>query len=175
MTNIPSLFFGIVSTVAVIMAMQFKSIKLSLVFQVICNVAGALSFIATGAVSGCGLSVIGVTQAFVFLLFRLKNKEPASYLAWIFAAAFLGCSAMTFEKSIDILSMLAALTCAFGLAQKKSSLYRIFMLLNGIFWLSYDIFSGAYGMIPSHSITVISSVIGIIRIDINQSSKKAKA
>ena len=67
---------------------------------------------------------------------------------------------------------MAALTCAFSLVQEKPSLYRIFMLLNGIIWMIYDINVGAYTMIISHIATALSAGIGIIRLDIKPKGKK---
>lgn len=175
MTDIISSVFGIVAAATALMSMQFKSIKLSLLFQVICNVAGALSFIVVGGISGCGLSVVAIAQSLVFLLMRMSEKEPPAWLGTAFAGLFLVVSAMTFEVLADVFSMLAALACALALAQKRSSNYRVFLLLNGVMWMAYDIFVCAYGMIPSHLLTVASALIGMIRIDIPAARKNKNA
>ena len=58
-----------------------------------------------------------------------------------------------------------------SIAQKKPSGYRIFMLLNGIIWMVYDVSVSAYTMILSHVVTTLSALIGIIRLDIKKIHK----
>ena len=78
----------------------------------------------------------------------------------------MACSVATLKGWLDLVPMLAAVLCAIGLAQKKPKNYRIVLLLNGIIWLIYDVFVGAYTMLASHIITVGSALLGIIRLDI---------
>ena len=63
---------------------------------------------------------------------------------------------------------MAAVTCALALSQEKPSVYRIFMLANGLIWVVYDVSVGAYTMIISHAVTAASALIGIIRLDIKK-------
>ena len=41
-------------------------------------------------------------------------------------------------------------------------------MLNGAVWIIYDVSVGAYTMIITHIITVLSALIGIIRFDIKK-------
>ena len=119
--------------------------------------------------SGCGIYIVALVQSIVFYVFRRKEKDAAPmWLVFVFVAAFLGCSVATYQKPEDIFSAVAALTCALSIAQKKPSGYRIFMLLNGIIWMIYDVSVSAYTMILSHIVTTLSAVVGIIRLDIKK-------
>lgn len=87
---------------------------------------------------------------------------------WIFVAVFIGCATATYRNAFDIISGIAALTCAFAIAQEESSGYRLFMLANGLLWSVYDVSVGAYTMIISHFVTALSAIIGIIRFDLKK-------
>ena len=90
----------------------------------------------------------------------------------VILAAYGGCSAFMFAGWIDIFPMVAAVLCAFGIAQKKATNYRIIMLLNRSGWSVYDLVMGAYTMLASHIFTVASALLGIIRLDLLPKFKK---
>lgn len=152
--------------------MQLKNIRAVLIFNVICNASGMASYLIGGNVSGCGLYAVAVVQSALFLVYRLKNKDTPSFWTWVFSAAFLLCSLLTFEVPADLFSMLAAVACALALAQKNPSHYRLIMLANAALWMAYDIVVGAYAMLPAHIITGISAIIGIVRMDLKLFGKK---
>ncbi|MBE6552531.1 MAG: YgjV family protein [Ruminococcaceae bacterium] len=168
MTYILSQIFGIVSSAAAILSLQTKSIKLVLIFQLLCNSSGAVSYILTGGLSGCGIYVIAILQSLIYSIYRIKEKKAPKALAAVFISAYIICSVLTFRAPIDILSAAAAMTCAFALIQERSSVYRLFILANGTIWLFYDLTLGAYTMMFSHVATVISATVGIIRFDIKK-------
>lgn len=160
---------GAVVSIAALLSMQFKNLKYVLIFQLICNVVGSLSYILLdGGLSGFGIYAVALTQTIVFFSIRLYNKKAPVYLAYLFSALFLLCSLLTYKSYNDIFPLIAAQTCAFAISQEKSSNYRVLMLFNGCIWTIYDINVQAYTMIISHVITAISAIVGIIRLDLNK-------
>ena len=168
MNQILSLIFGLIVSIAAVVSMQIKDIKRILICQLVCNAAGALSYIFVGGISGCGIYLAAIFQSLVYFLFRITNKNAPRYLAVIFLFVFLLCSISTYQGTEDIISAAAAITCALGLAQEKASGYRICMLLNGIIWTLYDINVTAYSMIIPHMAVAISSGIGMVRFDMKK-------
>ena len=165
-----SQILGLIIFVSVIASMQFKNIVAVLVCQLICNGLGALNFILMGSYSGCGIYIVAFLQTLVFFWIRSRNKKAPWGVSVLFVFLFLMCSVVTYKIPADIISGIAALTCALSLVQKNSAYYRLFMFANGIIWIVYDLSIGAYSMIPSHAATFISAGIGILRLDL----KKAK-
>ena len=163
---------GLVGSLAAILSMQLKSIKHILVCQLVCNGIGAISYILLGGLSGCGIYLVALLQTISYSYFRIKEKKAPKWLAVTFIIAYLLCAIATYQGPTDLISALAALTCAMSLIQEKASGYRFFMLLNGSFWVIYDITVGAYAMIISHVATAISAAVGIIRLDIKSKNKK---
>ncbi len=159
---------GLIVSVAAIISMQLKNIKFILVCQLICNGVGSLSYILLGGFSGCGIYLLALTQSIVYYLFRIKQKKVPIFIAIIFICMYLLCSLTSYKGLSDLFSATAALTCALSLIQEKPSRYRVFMLLNGLIWMIYDIKLGAYTMIISHMATALSSCVGIIRLDLKR-------
>lgn len=169
-----SQIFGIIASITALGSLQFKNIIVVLVLQAICNAAGAASFVFAGGISACGIYLVAVLQSLVFLVYRLKGKTAPNIFTWVFAALFVLCSALTYSVPADLISMLAAITCALALAQKNSTVYRIIIAINGTLWVIYDLVMAAYGMVPAHIITIASALIGIIRLDLKLFKKNNK-
>ena len=160
---------GLIVSVAAIVSMQLKNVKWILVCQLICNGIGALSYILLDGLSGCGIYLVALLQSIVFYIYRQgEEKDTPPWMVFIFIFSFIGCSIATYKTPTDIISAIAAMTCALSIAQKKPSGYRIFMLLNGIIWMVYDVSVCAYTMILSHIATTLSAMVGIIRLDIKK-------
>jgi hypothetical protein len=124
--------------------------------------------------SGCGLYLVAVIQSVVYFVFRAKDKKAPPLLAAVFVVAFAACSALTYKSPVDLIAAVAALTCAFSLSQENASLYRVFMLANGLLWIFYDLSVGAYTMVVTHMATVLSAGIGIVRLDLGRKKTKEK-
>lgn len=159
---------GILVCVCVFISMQTKNIKYTMLWQILCNGIGVLSYALTaeGGFSGMAIYLVATLQSVLFFVLRLKEKNEPKWIYPIIFAAYIGCSLLTFSGARDLVPMAAALLCALALIQKKPTYYRIIILLNGVLWIVYDIFVHNYGMLASHIITVASALIGIIRIDI---------
>lgn len=162
---------GLIVSLAAILSMQLKNIRWILVCLLICNGVGALSYILLGGLSGCGIYLVALLQAVIYYFFRVKDKKAPIVLSAVFLVAFLVCSLTTYKSPVDLISALAALTCALSLMQEKPSLYRVFMLFNGAIWMIYDISVGAYTMVISHIATTLSAGIGIVRLDLKKNNK----
>lgn len=171
MAYILSQIIGAIVAVAAILSLQLKNVKAILICQLICNGLGGVSYILLGGLAGFMLHVVATVQTILFFIIRSKNLKEPKYLSWIFVAAFLACSLATFQSAVDIFSLIAAVACSLALCCKKPSHYRICMLINCGCWLLYDASVAAYTMILTHGAVVISSIVGIIRLDL----KKEKA
>ena len=172
MNFVISQVLGFVVTILVVISMQLKDIRHTLVCTLACNVTGAATYVFAGGLSGCGIYIIAIVQCIVYFIFSLRRKKAPFILAMVFLTGYLLCSFATYKSYFDIISALAAVTCAFALAQDKASGFRIFMIFNGILWMIYDVSVAAYTMILSHAITFASALVGIIRLDICRKEAK---
>ena len=171
MAYILSQILGFIVFFFVFASMQSKNMKTVLLCQIGCNGLGMLSYVLLGGFSGCGIYLVATVQSVLFYFIRRSGKQEPKWLYPIIIAAYIGCSIATFQGALDLIPMAAAVCCAVGILQKKSSNYRITMVLNGVIWMVYDLFVGAYTMLASHIITFVSALLGIIRLDLCKSKK----
>jgi len=157
---------GIVAAASAVVSLQIKNLKTILIFQLICNGLGALSYILLDGFSGCGIQLIAVSQTIVCYIFRKNDKKIPVFFTIAFICGYFLCSLLAYESIYDILPAFAALMCALSLIQEKSSMYRMFILFNGSIWIMYDLSVAAYSMLLTHGVCVLSAVIGIIRLDL---------
>lgn len=171
MAYILSQIFGGLVFVAVFLALQMSDMKRSLLCQIACNVLGMLSYVLAGGISGCGIYLVAALQSLVLYCYRRSGKAEPGWLYPVIFAAYIGCSALTFRGSADIVPAVAALLCALALIQKNTLYYRILLLLNGMTWIVYDLVLGAYTMLASHIFVVASAVLGILRFHVLKKEK----
>lgn len=174
MENIISQVLGIGVIICVVLSMQAKNVKAVLLLQMLCNGLSALSYLLVDGASASILTMIAVVQTVVYYIIRAKEKTAPKSLAFVFMFIFIGCSLSAYKSFLDVFAMLAAVCCSLSFAQAKPSVFRILSLINGLSWVIYDIGIGAYTMIITHSIVIVSAVIGIIRLDLKRNNKEEK-
>jgi hypothetical protein len=145
--------------------MLSKNITGALIFQMLANLAIAINFGLVDDLSGSVICIIGTIQTLTLFLIRKKEKEPRPWLLVLFLIAYITASIIMFAKWFDILSAVAAVTFAVAVMQKKPSVYRIIMLANSSLWIVFDFCAGAYTAIITHSVILISIIVGMLKND----------
>ena len=167
-----SQILGGVVFVLVFLSMQTKSMNRVLLCQIGGNGFGLLSYVLIGGFSVCGIYLLATLQAVSFFFIRKYDKKEPKWLQPLIMLGYIGCSAVSFQSWVDLFPMIAGVLCAFSIGQKKPTNYRIIMLLNGSVWIVYDLVLGAYTMLATHIMIVVSALIGIIRLDILKKNEK---
>ncbi len=175
MTFDAAFFLGLITSLMVLISFQLKDMRYVLMCQIISNGTCAVGYLLapTSGLSGFAIFAVAILQCIVFFILRHKGVNEPKFAAYVFAAGYLACSLLTYKSPLDVFSAVAAQTCAFGLAQKSASFYRLLLLFNGILWLIYDLLlPAAITITLTHVITIASSFIGIVRLDILAKRKK---
>ena len=171
---------GVVTTVVAIMCLQLKNMTAILICQLAANTLAALSYLFNSeGLSGVGISIIAVVQALVMFFYDKKGKRPHWILTALFITAYAGYTVgvAVIEHSFSpfvFLPMMAAVCYALAIVQKKPSLYRIFGMINPIFWIVYDASINHPANFIMHTCILISAISGIIRLDILAKRKKTR-
>lgn len=163
---------SVINGVVAVMMMQFKSMKKILIFQIICNLLTASTYLLLGGLSGAGICIIAIVQTVTMFIYNVRKVPPHRLVIALFVALYVGCSIFYFKSFIDIFSGLAAVCFALSVVQTKSSRSRLWYVFNPLFWLIYDIFTRAYGNFALHLTVFISTFLAIIRNDIKKGDLK---
>lgn len=156
-----------------IIASLIKGEKIGKTLVLVC-VANALviaSYMIEGGMSGAAASVIGVLISVVNYFFESKDKPIPAWLNAIYILAFVVASAATGGITVpSLLVMIAGTACVFALAQKNGKGYRVWIMVNSLVWIVYDIIMHTWGPLVQHSSLLTFTLVGMIIHDRN--SKK---
>ena len=168
--------FSFLSAVAAVVAMQCKSMRAILVWQALGNFIIALSYFFLGGISGGLICLFAVGQGAVMYLYNKNKIKPHAAVRIGFILVSAACSAVTgyFSRSFaEIFSAVGAILYTISIAQQKPAVSRLIFFFNPICWMCYDIFTQAYVSFFVHLAILISTAVGIVRMDIPGKKKAA--
>lgn len=163
-----SQIISVVTGILAVVMMQLKSMKGVLIFEIIVNATTLSSYFLVGGDTGAFICVLAMVQSVVMYLYKRKSKEPQLWVIILFIIGYLGLSVYNIVQSkqiIDILPACAAICFCLALVQKKTAAFRIWGALNPLFWLGYDIYTKSYVLFCVHFGILVSSIVGMIRLD----------
>jgi len=164
---------SILALVLEIIIYQFKGIKEIVMGQCVSNFLILLTYVLNDGLSGAAVCALATIHTFfIYVLYQKREKKIPVWFVVSSVLAYLICSAFTYKNITDILPTAAAVLFALSVIQSKSWKYRIIILINSLFWIIYDVMiSAPIPMMVTHSIAVISVMIGMIRLDIKNKKK----
>lgn len=166
---------SVLTTVISVLSTQIKSMKPILVCKILANLLSVATYLLLGGISAAGMCFIAIFHSIVSFIFNLKEKKPPIYVAMLFMAMYIACSAIYYKSPVDIISGAAAVCFCISLTQSNSTAYRLWFVFNPLLWIVYDVLMMAYGNMVMHGIVLVSTVIAIIRIDICSAKNKKRA
>lgn len=167
---------SVIAGVLAVVMLQLKNIKLMLLFQVLINLIGSANYLLMDGGSGMVLSLVAIFHAVVMYFYNVREMKPHLPVSVAFILVYFACAVYNLVVKQDLMEILpafAAFCFSMSLVQKKPSIFRIWTLFNPVFWVPYDIYTKSYVMFLVHSGILISSIVGMIRID-GLFKKKAK-
>lgn len=159
---------SVITGILAIIMMQFKNMKTILLFQIIVNVTASLNYLLLGGDSGAIISALAIIQSVVMFLYNTKKRKPHIHVILGFIICYVDVSLFNIIVSGDpkeILPAMAAVCFSLSLVQSKPSAFRVWGALNPSCWLIYDLFTGSYVMFVVHLGILISSIVGMVRVD----------
>ena len=161
---------GYAATVSTLISMQQKKILNIFIFAIISNVLASTSNLLIGGYAGMAICAVAVVQTAVSMIFELNHRKVPLPVTIFFLACYIGVSVLTYKTPLDILPCAAALMYALAMAQKKTLYLRLFMILNSVAWIVYELTlpTKNWAMAITFSIQLVATVIGLIRFDIKK-------
>ena len=153
---------------------QAKTKKKLIVIQLFGALFFVIHFGMLGAIMGCILNTVAVLRS---LLFANAEKTNANHPAWLaaFIAIYVGSYVLTFtvfQEPVTLPNLLIQILPPVGMTfstlsfrTKNAATVRKLCLLCSPLWLIYNIFNFSISGILTETISIISIVTGIIRLD----------
>ena len=166
----PDFLIGIFVLIATVLGMQFKSMRMIIIFQLLSNALLALQCIVGGTVSTGGVVILATVQTAVSFIFNYKKIPFPLWLTLSFMAGFVAITVIGFispsvtSSPFDLVTMVAVCFFALSIVQQRSWICRICLACNVSLWLIYDIF-----VLPSaalnHAIILTSIFVSVLHND----------
>ena len=166
---------GLVVTGMSLIAQHFKKMHWIMLAEVVMNVLSAAQYLLLDGMSGMWVSVIASANALSMLAYCKfgdgEKKTIPNILCVVFAAAQLAVGIGNIHVWYDAIPVIGAMIFAVSMLLAKPFMYRILRIVNGVNWTIYCLCTGAYTMILTQALGVISAVTAIIRLDIKKKAK----
>jgi len=165
--------FGGLSIAASVCSMQFKNRKTILIALLCLNLFSALNLILLGSFSAAYITLFAILEMIVNYLFERKKKSTPKPVVVLYILVNIALGALTFAKPLDLLPLLAAIIFCFTVLTKDEQSIRKLMFLNQSLWLIFDLSVGAYVLVGSNILTLVSTAIALYRFRNKKSPAKA--
>lgn len=164
-----SKIFGFAGIVFAVIIYQQKTRKGLLLSKLISDVLWFFHYFCLGAYSGAAISVIGLVRE---LIFMNREKKWAKHWGWLvfFLALSAGSAVLTWKNWFSLLPMVASMLAVVSFWIGKPRISRLISFPIAGSMLAYDISLTPISVagIVNELLTILSSVVGIIRYDIRK-------
>ena len=153
---------GILATVLTFISYQTNKKKILLIIQTLATLSTCFGFLFLGATTGFALNIVCITRNVVFYFLDSKSKAYYPCVAFLtFAMVVVG--AMSWQGWISLLMIVALAVNTVFISIGIPQLLRKSILFTSTLCIIYNVFVFSIGGIANEGISIVSSVIGIIR------------
>lgn len=153
---------GIIATILTFISYQTNTKKKLLVIQTVATLCTCISFLLLGATTGFALNIVCIMRNVVF--YFQKSKTKFNYIsAVVFAIVMVFLGALSWQGPISLLMILALGANTIFISLGDPQLLRKSILVTSTMVIIYNIYVFSIGGIANEGISIVSSIIGIIR------------
>lgn len=144
---------------------QFKKHNKILFFKTINEIIFAIQYFLLDAYTGMMMNVFGFIRNVLFAK-RVANNKSTTVSTVIFSVCFLIFGLMTYQGKKSILIIIAKILSTVAYGNKNTTIVRGLILITSTSWLIYNYFVGSIAGVVCEVFTLVSLIIGIVRLDI---------
>lgn len=165
--QILSYILSTLGLLSMISASLIKGEKMKqILFLVSCaNIFVATSYLVGGqGINGAAACYLGAVQTIINYFFDSKNKKIPNWLISIYAISIVSLNIWVAGgiTALGILVIVASLCFVLCINQKNGAKYRIWSFINISLWCIYDVLSGSFSALITHSPQLIFLIAGMI-------------
>lgn len=153
---------GIVAVILGFITYQMRSQKALLVVNMITCAVFCAHYLLIGAISGFALNAVGFVRNIVYTN-RDKKLFASPVWPYVFGAAMLLAGILTWQDWRSVLMVCALVINSLALSLKNPQHIRFSLLITCPLVLIYDLLLHSYGGMVYEGMSIVSSVIGIVR------------
>ena len=146
-------------------AFQCKQHKHILNLRTLSEFIFAVQYFLLGAYTGMAADLLGCLRNQIFTRQIARGKKTTGSIA-LFSLAFIAFGILTWEGPKSILVIFAKVLSTVAYGNKNPTVVRTIILLTSSSWLIYNIYVFSLAGIACEMVTLISLIVGIIRMDL---------
>lgn len=163
---------GLCITVMSILVQHFKKMHWIVAMEALMNGMAAVQYLLLDGMSGMWVSLIASANALCMMGYvKFGNQESRkipNILCLVFAAAHIAMGVQSIHVWYDVIPVAAAIVFTVAMVQPSPFFYRVCRIINGSVWTVYCVCAGAYTMILTQVLGIVSAVTAIWRLDIKK-------
>lgn len=153
---------GIIATAITFLSYQVNTKKNLLILQTTATLCTCLSFLFLGASTGFALNVVCIIRNVAFY-FQKTDSKAHVITSILLALTMVVLGIISWQNMASLLIIIALAANTLFMAFNDPQLLRKSVIVTSSMILLYNVFVFSIGGIANEGISVISSVIGIIR------------
>ncbi len=174
---------SIIAMTIALLSFQQKTQKRIVLFQFCSSFLFAVHFLLLGAITGALLNFMAAVRA---LIYSKRDQKWAASPFWILlfsilpigiygaSFAFFGIAPTLANLLLELLPTLGMISTTISFRMKQAAQVRLFSLISSPLWLIYNIFNFSIGGILTESFSLISILVGILRLDLKKEQRKSR-
>ncbi len=168
--NIAIELLGLGGLITSVMSLQYKEHSKLMFLRAVNEFLFSLQYFLLKAYNGMAMNIVGFIRDIVFKEMVKKGKSTMKARI-IFSAIFVIAGLITFDGFKTIVSTAAKVisSCLYGSSNTKVT--RVGVVFTSACWIFYNIAVRSYAGALCDALTLISALIGIIRLDIIKKEK----
>ena len=165
-----------------VLAYQQKSKMRVLLFQFLGTATFFISYLMLGGIIGAMMNLVAALRAVIYMNEK-RIKTDSLYLLYAFFAVYaisyvlaftvFGKEATPQNLIIELLPIAAMVTMSISYRMKSASAIRLLGLISSPAWLIYNVFCLSIGGILSDLLSMLSIIIGMLRLDKKNNPSKS--
>ncbi len=155
---------GFLGTIAGVLCFQFKSHRTTMVLRTLNESLFAIQLLLLGAYTGAAVNIFGSVRNLIFADLVQKNKSTR-LTKLLFTCLFAVFILLTWSGPQSLLPGIAKIASTFIYGNSSTTVIRIGVLFTSSLWLIYDAFVGSIAGVFCEVLTLLSIVVGLIRLD----------
>ena len=165
---------GGLGILASLISFQCKKHSSILRFRTFNEILFAFQYLMLGAYTGGAMNIIGCVRNILFSKQVAKGKKT-TVATVVFSIIFVIFGILTWQGAKSVLIIVAKVLSTVAYGNKNTTVVRSIIFVTSMSWLIYNYSVFSIAGVVCEAITLISLVVGIVRLDIMPRIAKKKA
>lgn len=152
-------FIGIAAILIISFSVQCRKKKNMMLLQMVAYCLYSVQYAVLNAFSGCFMDLIAALRCILFFKYDKNKQKIPAFLTVFVILAILIAGSYTYNGYLSIIPIIISIAYTVGASFKNPRIYKLIFGIAALFWLYYNIMTGAYVCIIGNTLEIFSTSI----------------